>query len=583
MNRAQVSAESQVGSLQAQEERLEKMARRWRHVLRTVFVLLAAGVWLMVLEDIAHERRQTVAAVAERDSNLAVAVEHYITRILRNAHALHTYLGRLVDGGRPDAEMMEALKNRLAANDAFNGLLLCFPGGKVLEARREPAAKFATHGPCTAALDQVNTESGITVLPPVTHAGVRSIPLALSVHEPGGARLAVAVAMTSEETMLGVMRSAVLRDATLVSLSRSDGTVLAAWTSRGPYLKELPGPESFPQTSGFGHVAVIAGQEHFVGSRSMPLADLRIHVASAQKDALAMFSSRRLRIAAIALLVTGMLAAMYMALRRLHRQGRLLASDLITARASLTQVNQRLDAKVQERTAQLESAYRDIETFAYAIAHDVRAPLGSIAGFAQAIEPALSEAKNARHLHYLHRIQANAARMEELTSQLLALGRLTTKPITRVPIDLTALANDVLAGLREREPNSNADVQIEEGLRTSADASLLRQVLENLLGNAWKFTSREASPRISLVRAPGEATEDTFEVRDNGVGFDSQSATGLFQPFRRMHTDAEFAGNGVGLAAVRQILVKHGGRVWCTSEVGAGARFYFALPRTQAP
>jgi signal transduction histidine kinase len=270
----------------------------------------------------------------------------------------------------------------------------------------------------------------------------------------------------------------------------------------------------------------------------------------------------------------------YHLLARMQAEGIARSRALFQARRDLQQANERLDREVQERTAQLEHAYRDLETFSYAVAHDVRAPLASIAGFAGALQAGLAADGNEKHQHYLRRIQSNAAHMDELTRHLLELGRLTRSPLERQPVDLSALAAEVLDRLRETEPERNVVTEIERGLTAHGDRALLRQVLENLLGNAWKFSSKRVQAHIAFHRDPGAATrgETVFVVQDDGQGFDSDQAPGLFQPFRRMHDREEFPGTGVGLATVQRIVALHGGRVWARSRRDEGARFCFSLP-----
>jgi signal transduction histidine kinase len=316
-----------------------------------------------------------------------------------------------------------------------------------------------------------------------------------------------------------------------------------------------------------------------VTSRGMDVAGLRVQVASASDDALATFRTRRGHMLLLCALVSLGLFAVYRLLARMHAESLERARALSRARGELQALNARLDSQVQERTAQLEQAYRDLETFSYAVAHDVRAPLASIAGFAEALEPAITASRDDKALHYLKRIRANALQMDELTRQLLELGRLTRAPLATTRVDLSALAHEVLAGLRDADPQRQVGVTVQPELWARGDRTLLRQVLENLLGNAWKFTSRRDAARISVARGPAAAEgELVVVVADDGEGFDSERATDLFQPFRRMHSREEFPGTGVGLAAVRRIIALHGGRVWAESRRGSGARFFFSLP-----
>jgi signal transduction histidine kinase len=371
----------------------------------------------------------------------------------------------------------------------------------------------------------------------------------------------------------------VLHDDTAVLLSGADGTPRAAWRSRQGHVNTLSG---FEPLADLGRPAdgesVLAGRSYLVSSRDMPQAGLRIHVATAASDALRAFHARRARLLALCVMVTVGLAAVYRLLARMHGEGLARAQALSRAQSELQALNERLDQQVRERTAQLEQAYRDLETFSYSVAHDVRAPLASIAGFADALEPAVAASANEKHRHYLQRIRANAAHLEQLTHHLLELGRLTRAPLAPTHVNLSAMAGEVLARLREGDPHRNVTAQVEPGLTARGDPALLRQVLENLLGNAWKFTSRRETASIAFRRESGSDGETVFVVADDGEGFDSEQAHGLFQPFRRMHGSDEFPGSGVGLATVQRIVALHGGRVWCRAQQGAGARFYFALP-----
>lgn len=560
----------------AQEAHLQRMGQRWRRVLRIVFLALGLLVWLAFAEDASHERALTLAAVSQRDTNLATAVEHYVVRVLRTARAVNRLLGDMLVQGRSEADLRWMLADRLRANDAFQELALCLADGRVLP----PPASGArlTPATCAALMPLAAPGQEISVLPPLA-GGAQQVPLALPISDAQGRRLAVAVALAPAEAMLGIMRSAVLRDDTAVLLTGTDGTPRAAWRSRAGLVSDSTGfapLAALAQAS--GGEASILGRDYLVSSRTMPQANLRIHVASATADALQAFHARRARLLALCALVTVGLAAVYRLLARMHGEGLARAQALSRAQAELQALNERLDQQVRERTAQLEQAYRDLETFSYSVAHDVRAPLASISGFADALEPAVAASANEKHRHYLQRIRANAAHLEQLTHHLLELGRLTRAPLAPRKVDLSAMAAEVLARLREADPSRRVDAQVEPGLTAHGDPALLRQVLENLLGNAWKFTSRREAASIALRREPPEQGQAVFMVSDDGEGFDSEQAHGLFQPFRRMHGTDEFPGSGVGLATVQRIVALHGGRVWCRAREGAGARLYFSLP-----
>jgi PAS domain S-box-containing protein len=226
----------------------------------------------------------------------------------------------------------------------------------------------------------------------------------------------------------------------------------------------------------------------------------------------------------------------------------------------------------------LVSSNQELEAFSYSVSHDLRAPLAAIGGFSRALEGKLAGLADEKASHYLSRIHAGVVKMEQLIEALLQLSRVGRAPIEWGEVDVSALAHETLEGLQMQDPSRQVDVRIEEGLVAHGDARLLRIVLQNLLGNAWKFTARTDAPAIHVGR-----TDAAFFVRDNGVGFDMAYAGKLFNAFQRLHSEAEFPGTGIGLATVRRIVGRHQGRVWVESEPGLGTTFYFSLPETVAP
>jgi signal transduction histidine kinase len=572
------SVETTPISPDAQEAQLHRLAVRWRSVLRALFIGLAVLLWVAFIEDASHEHRLTVGAIAGRDANLATAVEHYVVRVLGTARAVHRLLAQQLLAGDAEAEIDAMLADRLRANDVFFELGMCMADGRVLTHSRSAAQ--LSPATCTGILSAAGTAADLAILPPIHGADGLLVPLAWPIADAQGMRLAVAVALSPADSMLRVMQSVVLRDDTAVLVVGADGVPRAAWRSRTGNVSDAAGFAALSALARDDGQALLDGRTYLVSTRDVPPAGLQVKVATASDDALAGFHARRARLLALCLLVSIGLAGVYRMLSRMHAEGVTRSRALFRARGELQEVNARLDQQVQERTAQLEQAYRDLETFSYAVAHDVRAPLASIAGFAQALQAGMASQATEKQQHYLRRIQSNAAHMDELTLHLLELGRITRAPLERAEVDLSALAVEVLEGLRESEPARNVVTEIEQGLSTHGDRALLRQVLENLLGNAWKFSSKQTEAHIALRSDPAAAApgESVFVVEDDGQGFDSDQAPGLFQPFRRMHDREEFPGTGVGLATVQRIVALHGGRVWAQSRRGEGARFYLALP-----
>jgi two-component system, NtrC family, sensor kinase len=232
---------------------------------------------------------------------------------------------------------------------------------------------------------------------------------------------------------------------------------------------------------------------------------------------------------------------------------------------------------------ELEFKNRELEAFGSAVSHDLKAPLRSVQGFSQMLAERAADQLDDDSRDYLRRIVAASTRMGELVDDLLELSRLAYGTLNRESIDLGAMATKVLAELGAKEPDRNVWLEIAPELRANADPRLTRILLENLLGNAWKFTRDAPSPLVTFD-ACSTPRGPAFRVRDNGTGFDATYASKLFVPFQRLHSTAEFPGTGIGLATVKRVVDRHGGAVWAESKVGEGATFYFTLePAQQTP
>jgi signal transduction histidine kinase len=235
-----------------------------------------------------------------------------------------------------------------------------------------------------------------------------------------------------------------------------------------------------------------------------------------------------------------------------------------------------LERRIHERTLLLESANRELEAFAYSVAHDLRAPLRAIDGLSLVILEDYAQKLEADGKTALERIRDNAHRMNQLINGLLELSRMSRAQMNPSQTDLTQIAKHVISELRQREPHREADIVIAEGLSAQGDPSLLEAVIENLLNNAWKFSARQQRTHIEFGKKL-ERAQPVFFIRDNGIGFDMNYADKLFGPFQRLHTNHDFAGHGIGLATVQRVIHRHGGRIWAESKVDHGATFFFTL------
>jgi PAS domain S-box-containing protein len=246
------------------------------------------------------------------------------------------------------------------------------------------------------------------------------------------------------------------------------------------------------------------------------------------------------------------------------------------AEEAMRRFNEELEDRVRRRTAQLRAANEELEAMSSSVSHDLRAPLRAMTGFAQILMEDYGDGLDEAGRNYLRRIQEAGQRMGVMIDSLLDLSRLTRREIRREEVDLSALARGVVEDLRRAAPQRRARFAVAEGLSVVGDAGLLRVMLENLLENAWKFTSKEPEALVEFGAVEREG-RPAYYVRDNGVGFDEAYAEGIFDPFRRLHGEEEFGGTGVGLATVARIVRRHGGALWAEGEVGRGATFFFAL------
>lgn len=236
-----------------------------------------------------------------------------------------------------------------------------------------------------------------------------------------------------------------------------------------------------------------------------------------------------------------------------------------------------LEREVEERTAELRSVNQELESFSYTVSHDLRGPLRTIDGYSQVMEEEYGTNLDEEARGYLHRMRHAATRMTSLLDGLLVLSRVTRRELESRKVDLSTLAGDVAEELAESAPQRKAAWKLEPGLTTRGDPALLHILLQNLFGNAWKFT-QDRDPAVIEFGKTDTNHGAAFYVRDNGAGFDMRHAEGLFHPFQRLHKSGEFPGTGIGLATVYRIVKRHGGQVWAEAKPDHGATFYFTLP-----
>jgi light-regulated signal transduction histidine kinase (bacteriophytochrome) len=236
-----------------------------------------------------------------------------------------------------------------------------------------------------------------------------------------------------------------------------------------------------------------------------------------------------------------------------------------------------LEERVKSRTAQLEAANHELESFSYAVSHDLRAPLRAVRMFSKMLLEQSAEKLDSDGKELLHHICSAEREMQELIEGLLQLSRCSRVVLDTTRVDLTKLGRDVLANLAKSEPARRVEIIVQEEMTANVDERLTKAVLENLLGNAWKYSSKNPEARIEFFSERKPDIGQVFCVKDNGAGFEMEYVDKLFKPFQRLHSVEEFPGSGIGLATVRRIIQRHGGRVWAEATPGQGAAFWFSV------
>jgi light-regulated signal transduction histidine kinase (bacteriophytochrome) len=262
----------------------------------------------------------------------------------------------------------------------------------------------------------------------------------------------------------------------------------------------------------------------------------------------------------------------------LEKLNRELSTEIVEhkkAEEELERHREHLEELVEARTSELEEANRELEAFIYSVSHDLRAPLRSISGFGKWLIEEQAGKLDEQGRDYLRRMNVGAARMRQLIEDLLSLSRISRQEIEKTKLDLSIIASLIVSDLRASDPSRNVEINIAEGLSAHGNESLITIVLTNLLGNAWKFTSKTANARIEFGTLQQDG-KSIYYIRDNGAGFDEQHRERMFLPFQRLHSDEEYEGAGIGLAIAARV-IRHGGEIRAEGKTGQGATIYLRL------
>jgi PAS domain S-box-containing protein len=265
-------------------------------------------------------------------------------------------------------------------------------------------------------------------------------------------------------------------------------------------------------------------------------------------------------------------------------QGSVVTSAIrdVTQRKQVEQQIHRLNAELGQRATELEAANRELEAFSYSVSHDLRSPLQNIDSFSQILMQDYANRLDADGRDYVQRLRGSCQHMGDIIDALLALSNMMRTELRLEHVDLSALARAAAADCRQKNPDRVVDWTIADGLTADGDAQLLRVILENLFGNAWKFTAKRPKARIEFGALPQSDGVPVFFVRDDGAGFDMTRASTLFTPFKRLHDQSEFSGTGIGLATVQRVIQRHHGKIWAEGAVDHGATFCFTLKKAEA-
>jgi signal transduction histidine kinase len=561
-------------------------------------IVIVASVWALVSRDRQREmERQQTELIS-----LARALEEHVARTVGHMDSSLQFLARLLDNEpRITQESVDTLstyaRNWLKSAPHAAALSIADAHGQALLLVQQPWLRAAASYPPVAvpAWQSMPTSPmriGLPVRLPVS-AGAGSpsdseeewfIPVEQGITGLGGKLIGIASGLISTRYFEQFYRDIQFAPRDTVTLLSSDGRMLL----RYPMLDSLMGSDqssapifgSATKSSDgsrslvFSGTQVLDGVPYITAYRRLGHYPLLVGLSRPEEVALSNYFEMRARVVVGGCLLIALLGLTTWIVFHDTRQREL-------DRAELSEINASLEERVRRRTAELEQSNRDLVGFSYSVSHDLRTPLRAINGFAHALMADSGDQLDAQGHEYLARICRASVRMGELIDELLNLANVSRRPLNVRPVNLSALIADLVEELRISEPARVVNLALQADLQTEGDEALLRNALSNLLHNAWKFTRGQPVAEIS-VSAQAEPDYMHYTVSDNGVGFDMAHAKRLFQPFQQLHGDQGFGGTGIGLASVRRIIERHGGRAWAESSPGQGARFIFTLPHRVA-
>lgn len=561
---------------------------RLRVAVWLAFGLLAALIVGVTLSLIRFDREQALQRAESELLSLTRVLEEHVARSFGETEAAITEIAsHIAQHSATEAigeqEIAILLRQRAAKLPEAEYLYVERSDGSLAaDSRQTPdgaAGERDGHKPVMPQLLRDGVEIGSPTHSPASGQWVT--PLSRQIFDPVGKYLGTAGAAMSHRYFEGVYRELELspldtiliihatRAITLIRYPHADDRI-------GIDVTDSPAVGADPQQRNMIVTASTPGDpvERITAYRR--LADRPLIVATSRpvESALADYYEHRDRIFAAA----GVMFALIGALAFLLHRDTLRRDE---ERAALAELNATLEQRVQQRTEELEHSNRELLSFSYSVSHDLRAPLRSINGFSHALAEDYGDRLDQTGQDYLQRLRRASLRMGELIDELQKLAGVSRHTLHIQHTDVSAIANELLDELAATSPGRLVQTHVEPGLAADADPLLIRNALQNLLSNAWKFT-RDSHPALIHVGGRPHGDEKLFYVTDNGLGFDMAHAAKLFQPFQQLHQREGFEGSGIGLASVRRIVERHGGAVWAESSPGSGTTMFFTLPRSPA-
>ena len=578
----------QTGDAPAPDRNAGKSLRRLRLAVWVTFALLATLVIGVGASLVRYDREQALKRAESELQSLTRLLEEHVARSFGETEsALADLAGLLATRNGADAfgerELQATLRQRAAHLPEVEYLYVEREDGSLAAHSRDAQARDnAAVAPSPRAALPQRLAEGFEIGNPTRSPGNGQwvTPVTRQVFDASGKYLGTVGAAISHAYFDGMYRELQLSDRDTILILHATRAITLI---HHPPVDSLIGmsvldsPAIGPQeSSSLVVTGTLNGESAERVTAYRRLADRPLVVGTSRllDDALADFEEHRSRIAAAAAFMLVLLGALALLL---HRDTLRRDED----RQALAELNATLEDRVRIRTEELEQTNRELLSFSYSVSHDLRAPLRAINGFAHALEEDYGERLDDTGHNYLARLKMASLRMGDLIDELLKLASVSHRPLHIEHTDVSAIAREILGDLASHSRERVMHFHVDPELGADADAALIRKALENLIGNAWKF-SRDSHPTLIQVGGRLHGDENLFYVTDNGIGFDMEHAARLFQPFQQLHKRDGFEGAGIGLASVRRIIERHGGSVWVESAPGTGTTVFFTLPRSPA-